>query len=148
MQVILRADVPDLGTTGDLVDVSDGYARNYLVPKGLAMRATEGAVKQAQSMRKARDVRDAKVRAEAEQVASRLVPQVIKIPARAGQGDKLFGSITSVDIASAVQAQADIEIDRKQIDLDQPIKTLGMHTVSAKLHPEVQFPVTVEVDVP
>src|SRR3712207_4615556 len=102
-KVILRADIADLGKRGDICDVSDGYARNYLLPKGLALRASDGAVAQAGSMRRARDVRDAHERAEAEAIASQLVPQTITIRARSGAEGRLFGSVTAGDVAEAVE---------------------------------------------
>ena len=144
-KVILRADVADLGKRGDILDVSDGYARNYLVPKGLAMKATVGAESQAGRMRKARDLRDAQDRAAAQQVASTLVPKVITIQARAGSEGRLFGSVTGGDIVAAVEDQAGVRLDRKQLKLDEPIKSLGTHSVPVKLHSDVEFPVTIEV---
>src|SRR5262245_58567034 len=99
MKVILRTDVSDLGKRGDILDVSDGYARNYLVPKGLAMKASAGAESQAASMRRARDLRDAQDRAAAEALATTLVPKVITVEARAGTEGRLFGSVTATDIA-------------------------------------------------
>jgi len=144
-KVILRADVDDLGKRGDILDVADGYARNYLVPKGLAMKATVGAESQAGRMRRARDLRDAQDRAAAEQVASTLVPKVIKLAARAGSEGKLFGSVTASDIVTAVEDQAGVRLDRKQLRLDEPIKTLGTHSVPVKLHSDVEFPITVDV---
>jgi large subunit ribosomal protein L9 len=145
MKVILRADVTDVGKRGDIVDVSDGFARNYLVPKGLAMKASAGAEAQAASMRRARDLRDASDRAAAEEIASALVPRVFTITAKAGAEGKLFGSVTAADIADAVAAQASVELDRRRIALGEPIKALGTHTVPAKLHADVEFPITIEV---
>ena len=145
MKVILRSDVDSVGKKGDIVDVSDGYARNYLVPKGLALKATEGNEKQANAMRRARDIRDAKDRGAAEEVASSLVPKVITVKAKAGAEGRLFGSVTSTDLANAVQEQTGIELDRRKIHLDDPIKSLGTHQVPTRLHPEVEFVITVEV---
>jgi large subunit ribosomal protein L9 len=145
MRVILRSDVSDLGKRGDILDVSDGYARNYLVPKGLAMRASTGTESQAAGMRRARDLRDAQDRAAAEEVATALVPKVITVSARAGSEGKLFGSVTSADIVTAVEAQTGVKLDRKRVQLDEPIKALGTHTVPVKLHADVEFPVTVDV---
>jgi large subunit ribosomal protein L9 len=144
-KVILRADVDELGKRGDILDVADGYARNYLVPKGLAMKASPGAETQAGRMRRARDVRDAQDRAAAEAVASTLVPKVITLTARAGGVGKLFGSITAADIVTAVEAQAGVKLDRRRIRLDEPIKTTGTHSVPVKLHADVEFPVTIDV---
>jgi large subunit ribosomal protein L9 len=145
MRVILRADVTDLGKRGDIVDVADGFARNYLVPKGLALKATDGAEAQATAMRRARDLRDAQDRSAAEEIASALVPRVFTITAKAGSEGRLFGSVTSADIAEAVAAQANVELDRRRIVLADPIKSLGTHTVPAKLHADVEFPITIEV---
>ncbi|HEY7068723.1 MAG TPA: 50S ribosomal protein L9 [Acidimicrobiales bacterium] len=145
MKVILRSDVSALGKRGDILDVSDGYARNYLVPKGLAMKASVGAEAQAASMRRARDLRDAQDRAAAEALATTLVPKVITVAARAGTEGRLFGSVTATDIAAAVEAQTNVVIDRRKIVLAEPIKTLGTHTVPVKLHADVEFPVTLDV---
>jgi large subunit ribosomal protein L9 len=145
MQVVLRTDVPDLGKRGDILDVADGYARNFLVPKGLAMKATAGAAGQAASMRRARDLRDAQDRAAAEALATTLVPRVITVTARAGTEGRLFGSVTAADISSAIEAQTNVQIDRRKLVLAEPIKSLGTHIVPAKLHTDVEFPVTVDV---
>jgi large subunit ribosomal protein L9 len=144
VKVVLRADVSRLGNKGDVLDVADGYARNYLVPRGLALAASPGVVAQAGAMRRSRDVRDARERAAAEEVARALVPQVIHIAARAGGGGRLFGSVTTTDVADAVREQTGIELERRQVETD-PIKSLGQHTVTAKLHTAVSFPITVEV---
>ncbi|HEV7762228.1 MAG TPA: 50S ribosomal protein L9 [Acidimicrobiales bacterium] len=144
-KIILRADVPDLGKRGDILDVADGFARNYLVPKGMAMNASPGAKAQATAMRRARDLRDAQDRSAAEEVATTLVSKVVTLTARAGSEGKLFGSITATDIASAVEAQTGVALDRRKLGLDEPVKTLGTHVVSVKLHSDVEFPVTIEV---
>jgi large subunit ribosomal protein L9 len=144
-RVILRADVDGLGKRGDICDVTNGYARNFLLPRGLAMKATDGAVTQAGAMRRARDVRDAEDRASAEEIARTLVPKTITITAKAGAEGKLYGSVTAADITAAVNEQASIELDRRRISLEEPIKATGSHQVPVKLHPEVQFPLTVEV---
>ncbi|MDD9371808.1 MAG: 50S ribosomal protein L9, partial [Acidimicrobiales bacterium] len=140
-----RTDVSDLGKRGDVLDVADGFARNYLVPKGLAMKATDGAASQAASMRRARDLRDAQDRSAAEQLATTLVPKVITVTARAGSEGKLFGSVTTSDISAAIEAQTNVHIDRRKLVLPEPIKTLGTHVVPAKLHTDVEFPVTIDV---
>lgn len=145
MKVVLRTDVDDVGKRGDILEVADGFARNYLVPKGLAIRATAGVENQAEGMRRARDLRDAHDRAAAEEVATALVPRVITVTARAGSEGKLFGSVTAADIAEAIESQANVSIDRRKLVLAEPIKALGTHTVPAKLHSDVEFPVTVEV---
>ena len=145
MQVVLRTDVADLGKKGDVIDVADGYARNYLVPRGLAMKASKGAAQQATVMRRSRDVKDARERGAAEEVATKLVPQVIKLTSRAGGEGKLFGSVTTIDVAEAVLAQTGIELDRRKLHLDEPIREVGTHRVTVRLHSDVEFPVTVEV---
>jgi large subunit ribosomal protein L9 len=146
MKVILRADVEQVGKRGDLVDVSDGHARNHLIPKGLAMRATAEAEAQAQHMRMAREVRDTKAVEAAQEVATQLVPKVIHIVAKAAETGHLFGSVSEGEIADAVKAQTDVELDRRVITIDEPIKSTGTHYVMAKLHQEVQFPITIEVE--
>jgi large subunit ribosomal protein L9 len=144
MKLILRSDLEGIGKRGDIVDVAAGHARNYLLPKGFAMPATEGAVAQAKSMRRARDLRDAADRESAQSVASALVAKTILITMKSGAEGKLYGSVTLADVAHAVETQTGITIDRRKLHAD-PIKTLGTHTVTAKLHADVQFPVTVEV---
>jgi large subunit ribosomal protein L9 len=145
VKVVLRADVTRLGNKGDILDVADGYARNYLVPRGLALQASPGVVEQAAAMRRSRDVRDARERGAAEEVARALVPQVVRIVARAGGGGRLFGSVTTTDVAEAVREQTGIELDRRRLHLDEPIREVGTHRVTARLHADVEFPVTVEV---
>jgi large subunit ribosomal protein L9 len=145
MRIVLRSDLPNLGKRGDICEVADGYARNYLIPKNLAIVATRGVTEQANAMRRSRDQRDARDREAAEGVARTLVPQVIRIPVRAGSDERLFGSVTSSDVASAVAEQTGVELDRRKLQLDEPIKTLGTHEVPVKLHSDVEFRVTVDV---
>ena len=145
MRVILRADVDGLGNKGDVIDVANGYGRNFLLPRGLAFTATDGAEAQAEAMRRSRDVQDAAERAAAEDVAKGLVGSPVRIGARVGPDEKLYGSVTTADIAEALADQKDLEIDRKQLLLDEAIREVGTHLVPLKLHPSVEFPVTVEV---
>ena len=145
MKVILRADVDGVGKRGDICDVSNGYARNFLLPRGLAIKATDGAVNQAASMRRARDLRDAEDRSAAEVVARSLVARTITISAKAGVEGKLYGSVTAADITEAVAAQAGVALDRRKVALTEAIKVVGSHQVPVKLHSDVQFPITVEV---
>ena len=145
MRVVLRADVDGVGKKGDMVEVADGFARNFLLPQGRAFRATEGVLSQAAAMRRSRDLKDAKDRASAETVARELVAKVIRIPAKAGTEGRLFGSVTAADVAEAVLAQAGVTLDRRRVELPEPIKTLGSHDVGVKLHSEVEFRITVEV---
>jgi large subunit ribosomal protein L9 len=145
VKVVLRADVDQVGNKGDIVDVADGYGRNFLVPKGLAFLATAGVAAQATAMRRNRDLRDASDRAAAQEVATTLVPKVVTIAARAGAEGKLFGSVTALEIVDAVASQTGVALDRRQLHLAEPIKTVGTHLVPTRLHAEVEFPITVEV---
>jgi len=145
MKVILRNDVSGLGSKGEILDVADGYFRNFLSPKGLAMKATAGATEQAEAMRRAASVRDAASKAEADEVASKLVPQRFTISAKAGDGGRLFGSVSAADIVAAVEAEAGVTLEARSLDLDAGIKELGEHMVMCKIHPDVAFPVTVKV---
>lgn len=145
MKIVLRADVDNLGKKGDLVEVADGYARNYLVPKGLALRATPGVQKQADAMRRNREARDRREREAAEALAGRFSGRTVTVTARAGEGGKLFGSVTASDIADAVQAQFGVEIDRRRIDLVEPLKELGTTELRVRLHSDVVAAIVVEV---
>jgi large subunit ribosomal protein L9 len=144
MKVILRSDLDGLGKRGDIVEVADGHARNFLFPKGHAIVASDGAVEQAGRMRQARDQRDSSAREAATHIASTLVPKVITVTSKAGPEGKLFGSVTAADVVAAVLEQTDIELDRRQLDVDV-IKTTGQHTVTASLHSDVSFPITIDV---
>ena len=145
MKLVLRSDVDQVGKKGDIVDVADGYGRNFLVPKGLAFQASAGrrgpGHRDAPQPRRPRRQRPGRRRGGRQA----LVPKVVTITARAGAEGKLFGSVTTAEIADAVAAQTGVELDRRQLHLDEPIKTLGTHLVPAKLHAEVEFPITVEV---
>ena len=145
MKIILADDVDNLGTKGDVVSVADGYARNYLVPKGLALMASKGALKQAEQMRRAREEREQKVKEEAAGRVSKLGATSVYISARAGEGGRLFGSVTKTDVARAILEQLGEDVDRHVIRLDDPIRTLGSHSVEIHLHEEVNALVTVEV---
>ncbi len=145
MKVILRADVANVGRKGDVLDVADGFARNFLVPKGLALKATEGALAQADAMRRSRDLKEARDRESAEEIARRLTPVVIRIPARAGAEGRLFGSVTATDIAEAVAVQANVILDRRKIHLEDPIKNVGSHEIAVRLHTDVEARLQVEV---
>ncbi len=144
MKVVLRSDVADVGHKGDVLDVADGFARNFLIAKGLAFKATPGSIEQSVAMRRTRELRQAKEIADAQTIADRLADKVIRIGANAGDEGKLFGSVTTNDIVTALAEQANVVLDRKVIESD-PIKTLGTHTAIARVHPEVVVNVTVEV---
>ncbi len=145
MRIVLHQQVPQLGNRGDVVEVADGYARNYLIPKGVAQKASAGVEAQAEAMRKTWASKNAKDREAAEEVAKSLVSSTIAISARASGEGKLFGSVSVIDVVEAVQAQTGVELDRKMIEFDEGIKTVGVHTVTVQPHEDVQFPVTVEV---
>jgi large subunit ribosomal protein L9 len=145
MKIVLRDDVENLGRKGDVVDVADGYARNYLVPRGLAMKATKGVVAQAEAMRRNRAAKEARDVDAAQAQAAQLEGARIEIAARAGEGGKLFGSVTASDVADAIQAQRGIEVDRRKVGLDEPVKELSEVAVTVKLHTDVEASVTVVV---
>ncbi len=145
MKVILRDTVDGLGRKGDICDVADGYARNFLVPKGLAIKATKGSEGQAEAMRRTEALRSAADREDAERVAAVLGPAVVTITAKAGESGRLFGSVTTSDIVEAIEKQVGAVIDRRSLALESPIKELGRHEVAGSLHPDVEFSITVEV---
>ena len=145
MKVILRANVEGVGNTGDLVDVANGYAQNFLMPKGLAMRATEGAATQAEAMQRSQELRGVKEREGAEEIGQQLQAQTIAIQARVGHGEQLYGSVTTSEIAEAVQAQTGIVLDRRDMSLEEPIRTVGTHQVDMRLHSDVRIQITIEV---
>ena len=145
MKLILVQEVPGLGAPGDVVDVKDGYGRNFLVPQGYAIAWTKGGEKQTLSIRQARDSREFRDRDSANDVRARLEAQPVQLSARAGQGGRLFGAITPADVVAAVVASGGPEVDRRRIEVRQPIKTLGEHQVVVRLHPAVAATVTLEV---
>jgi large subunit ribosomal protein L9 len=142
--VILREDVKSLGKAGELVRVKPGYARNFLLPRGLAFEATEGNKKRIAAETRARGARDQAERAEAERFAATLAAAALTLKGKAGEEGKLFGSITAQDIADALAAQGH-QVDRRRIELEHPIKTVGHHTVGVRLHSEVHAEVRVSV---
>jgi large subunit ribosomal protein L9 len=144
MEVILRETVKDLGKAGQLVRVKPGYARNFLLPKGLAYEATEGNKRRIEGEQKARESRDSAERNEAQRQAQALGSLTVSITGKAGEEGKLFGSITAQDVAEALAAQGQ-QVDRRKLELDQPIKTLGFHTIPLRLHPDVLAEVRVQV---
>jgi large subunit ribosomal protein L9 len=146
MKVVLLRDVPHLGRSGEVKEVADGYARNYLIPKGLAVPATEGLIRHAAETRQAMEQRRIRQLSSARETAARLQGATITIRARAGQGDRLYGSVTSQQIAEAIAQQLGVEVDRRRIELDQPIRTLGTHPVTVRLGPEITAQVQVVVE--
>jgi large subunit ribosomal protein L9 len=145
VKVVLRDDVENVGRKGDLIEVTDGFARNYLVPRGLAMKATNGVVQQSEAMRRNRAARDARDREAAQALADQLTGKRIEIRARAGEGGRLFGSVTAADVVDAVRSQTGVELDRRKTQLAEPMKELGPAEVPVRLHSDVE--VTLELDV-
>lgn len=145
MNVILLEDVAELGGKGDIVDVSSGYARNYLLPKQMAMKATTGAIKQAERLRQQRIEAEAKAKGEAEALAQNLVGSRVVIAARASDEGKLFGSVGTHDIAEAIKKFSGLDVATKLIHIPVPIKEIGLHEVVVKPHEEVEFAVTLDV---
>jgi large subunit ribosomal protein L9 len=145
VRVVLRDDVENIGRKGDLIEVTDGFARNFLVPRGLAMKATKGVVQQAEAMRRNREARDARDREAAQALADQLSGQRIELRARAGEGGRLFGSVTSADVVDAVRVQTGVELDRRKTQLAEPLKELGAVEVPVKLHTDVEVNLTVDV---
>jgi large subunit ribosomal protein L9 len=144
MEVILREHVEHLGKRGEIVKVADGYARNYLLPRKLALPATEGNRKHVERERRIVEVREAQEKGQAEAIAARLVAVDITIARRVGETEQLYGSVTSADIADYLLRQG-FEIDRRKLILPEPIKMLGEHDVTLKLHREVAVPLKVHV---
>ena len=144
IEVILREDIKTLGKAGEMVRVKPGYARNYLLPHGLAFEATEGNKKRIAAETRARGVRSAAEKTEAERAAAKLSAVSLTIPGKAGEEGKLFGSVTAQDLADAL-SRAGHQVDRRRIELDHPIKSLGDHLVRVRLHAEVHAEVRVSV---
>ena len=145
MKLILTQEVTGLGAPGDIVEVKDGYGRNYLVPRGLAVAWSKGGEKQVAAIRGARVAREVKTLDEAQQIRASLEGRTVKLPARAGATGRLFGAITPSDVAQAVQAAGGTQVDRRKVELAQPIKSLGDYTVLIRLHPDVQAKVKLQV---
>jgi len=145
MKIILQKTVERLGDPGDVAEVADGYARNFLIPRGLAVRAERGAVRHAESLKRAHQARTSAQKGELETVAARLVETPLVVTARAGEEGRLFGSITAADIVEALSAQAGVSVDRRDVHLDEPIRSVGTHEVTVHLHAEVDPVITIDV---
>ena len=145
MKIILQKEVDKLGAPGDVVQVADGYARNYLIPKGLATAASRGAEKHAERLRKARDQRVQKSRLDAEALGAVMSGSPLRIAARAGEDGRLFGSVTAVEVARELEQRVGRPIDRRDVHLAEPIRSVGAHEATVHLHADVEAAVTVEV---
>ncbi len=144
MRVILKSEVPNLGDAGDIVKVAPGYGRNYLLPRGLAIPASEGSLKELEHQKRIAEAIRRKQLAGAKEAAARLENSAVSIRREAGEDDKLFGSVTNRDIAEALAAEG-VEIDRRSIKLEEPIKNIGLFTVPIRLHRDVTASVRVYV---
>ncbi|MEV6650102.1 50S ribosomal protein L9 [Streptomyces sp. NPDC051219] len=145
MKIILTHEVSGLGTAGDVVDVKDGYARNYLVPRGFAIRWTKGGEKDVEQIRRARKIHEIATIEQANEVKAKLEGVKVRLATRSGDAGRLFGSVTPADIASAIKDAGGPEVDKRRIELGAPIKTLGSHQISVRLHPEVAAKLGIEV---
>ena len=145
MKLILTQEVTGLGTPGDVVEVKDGYGRNYLVPRGFAVAWTKGGEKQVATIKRARDARTVRDLGHAQEIKRDLEKMVVTLPARAGTGGRLFGSVTAADVVAAVQRAGGPTLDRRRLQLAGGIKSLGRHDVPVVLHPEVTATIPLEV---
>ncbi|GAA3908535.1 50S ribosomal protein L9 [Streptomyces wedmorensis] len=145
MKIILTHEVSGLGAAGDVVDVKDGYARNYLVPRGFAIRWTKGGEKDVAQIRRARKIHEIATIEQANEIKAQLEGTKVRLAVRSGDAGRLFGSVTPADIASAIKSAGGPDVDKRRVELGSPIKTLGSHQVSVRLHPEVAAKLGVEV---
>jgi large subunit ribosomal protein L9 len=145
MRIILQKEVEKLGQPGDIVQVADGYARNFLIPRGLAAPATKGAVDHAERLRRGAEERERRAKGEAETLGARLSKTPIRISAQAGEDGRLFGSITGHHVAEEISRQLETPLDHRRVRLEEPIRSLGVHQVRIHLHHEVDSTVTVDV---
>ena len=145
MKLILTQDVPGLGAPGDVVEVKDGYGRNFLMPRGFAIPWTRGGEKQVTQIKRARKVREVRDLGHANEIKQELESLTITLPARAGEAGRLFGSITTADVADAVKAAGGPVLDKRKVQLTAPIKTLGKHSAKVEVHDDVVATLTLEV---
>ncbi|MEU4209854.1 50S ribosomal protein L9 [Streptomyces sp. NPDC026206] len=145
MKIILTHEVSGLGTAGDVVDVKDGYARNYLVPRGFAIRWTKGGEQDVAQIRRGRKIREIATIEQANEVKGKLEGTKVRLSTRAGDAGRLFGSVTPADIASAIEASGGPKVDKRRVEVGSPIKTLGSHQVSVRLHADVVAKLGIEV---
>jgi large subunit ribosomal protein L9 len=145
MKLVLTQEVSDLGAPGDVVEVKDGYGRNYLVPRGLAIKWTRGAEKQIATIKKARSVREVRDVGHADEIKAQLEALTVRIPAQAGGTGRLFGAVTVGDIVAAVTSSGGPEIDKRRIEVGNPIKTVGAHQVTVRVHDDVTATLNLEV---
>lgn len=144
-EVILSRDIERIGRAGEIIKVKDGYARNFLIPNGLAMEVTPGNLRKLEQDKKQKELQVEKVKQEAASIAEKISGMSCTVTAEASEDDKLFGSITAADIARAIETEKNIKVDKKSVLLEEPIHTLGIYEVDVKLHPEVTTKVRVWV---
>lgn len=145
MKVIFQQDVKGKGKKGEIKEVAEGYARNFLIPRGLAVPASSGNIKTLQHQQKKEEERKLQEKEQAEQLAKKLETLTVKIPAKSGEGGKLFGSVTSKQVSESLKKQHKITVDKRKIEMDEPIRTLGVTRVPVKLHPDVSATLNVHV---
>lgn len=145
MKLILTSDVNDLGKRGDVVEVADGFARNFLLPKSFAVKATPGALEQAEAVREARIEAERRAKDEAETIATQLVGSRVVIAAQAGDEGQLYGSVGVADVVEGIKRFTGIELTKGQVELEEPIKAIGLHQIQIKVHADVEFPLTLDV---
>lgn len=145
MKVVLTQEVRSLGAPGDVVEVADGYARNFLIPRKFAIAATKGALKQVDTIRRTREVREIRSRDQAQEIANRIGSLSVRVSAKAGDGGRLFGQVTPAAVAEAIAKAGGPKVDKKRLQFEAPIKSLGAHTVHLRLHPEVEAKVNLDV---
>ena len=145
MKLILISDVDELGKRGDVVDVAEGYARNFLLPRKKAVKANEGALAQAETVREARIETERRARDQAEALATQLVGTRVVLAAQAGDEGRLYGSISVHDVVEGIRRFTGLELDKGSVVLESPIKAIGLHEIQIQLHPEIEFPLTLDV---
>lgn len=145
MKVVLRAEVASLGRRGDICEVADGYAQNYLIPRGLAIRATRGSEREAESMRRRRELADAAVLSQAREMAERLAGKTIRVVARAGEAGRLYGSVNAANLVAAIGEQENVVLEAAMLEVPEAIKQVGTYAIPVRPHEEVTTEVTVEV---
>jgi len=145
MKVILQADVKSLGKKGDVVEVAEGYGRNYLLPRGLAVEASEGNLRHVAQQKQLESAKAERELKEAQKIGEKIKDQKLEVQAKVGEGGRLFGSVTPQEIADQLRRQFAVEIDKRKIDIKEPIKSVGTHPVVVKVHPKVHVTVLVNV---
>ncbi len=145
MKLILISDVVDLGKRGDVVDVADGFARNYLLPRKHAIKANPGALEAAESIRETRLAAERKAKSLAEAIATQLVGSRVVLAASAGDEGQLYGSVAVADVVEGIRRFTGIELDKSQVEMEESIKAIGLHEIQIKVHTEVEFPLTLDI---